>query len=126
MVLWAITEFALEAGIWSAGKVYNAGYWLIWGTPKTEAEKLIDEMLKQQVTIEQLHTDLQEVTTRLREIEVEEKKEVKIVEEIKESLDKDQHQDQENKEEQEIKDLDENPDAEVNPSETHDTSSCTT
>lgn len=120
MVLWTITEFALEAGIWSAGKVYNAGYWLIWGTPKTEAEKLIDEMLKQQKTIEQLHTDLQEVTTRLREIEVEEKKEVEIVEEIKETI-----VNKENKENP-VKDLDENPDAEVSPSETHDTSSCTT
>ena len=103
MVLWALTEFALEAGIWSVGKVYNAGYWMIWGTQKTDAEKLIDQMLKQQETIEQLHGDLQEVSTRLQEIEV-----------------------REEKIEDKITSLVEHPDVMASPSETHDTSSCTT
>ena len=40
---------------WSVKKIYGIGYWIVWGTPKTETEILIE---KQNETIQILHTDL--------------------------------------------------------------------
>jgi hypothetical protein len=66
MVLFTLVEFVAETGIWTVGKAYNLGYWMIWGTPKTEEEKLLEQ---QNELILQLHTDLQQVNHRLEELE---------------------------------------------------------
>lgn len=70
MVLTAIADITLEVGFWSVKKIYGIGYWLVWGTPKTETEILIE---KQNETIQTLHEDLIKINNRLQKIEEYEK-----------------------------------------------------
>lgn len=66
MVLMTIADVTLEVGIWGAKKIYGLSYWLVWGTPKTETEILLE---KQNERIQILHKDLTIINERLRRIE---------------------------------------------------------
>jgi len=68
MVLTTLADITLDVTIWSVKKVYGVGYWLIWGTPKTETEILLEQQSK---TIEMLHEDLVRINERLSRIEEE-------------------------------------------------------
>jgi len=68
MVLTTIADVTIDVSIWSAKKIYGLGYWLVWGTPKTETEILLE---KQNKTIELLHEDLVKINEILQKIESE-------------------------------------------------------
>lgn len=66
MVLFALAEFALEAGYWTVKGTYNIGYWLLYGKQKSETEVLLE---KQNAEIKTLHEDLVIITKRLEQLE---------------------------------------------------------
>lgn len=68
MVLFTLVEFALETGIWTIKSTYSVGYWLLYGTPKTETEKLLEV---QNEELKNLHEDLVVITKRLEQLESE-------------------------------------------------------
>jgi len=66
MVLFTLVEFAVETGIWTVKTTYNVGYWMLYGTPKTPTEKLLEKLCEENT---QLHNDLVVITRRLEQLE---------------------------------------------------------
>lgn len=62
-MLFAILEFALESGFWTAKKTYALGYWMMYGTPKSETEILLERQNKI------LKEELDKINSRLEKIE---------------------------------------------------------
>ena len=66
MVLLTLIDLSANIVIWSASHVYHAGYWMLYGTPKTETHILLEQ---QNETIKQLQQDLKEIKEMLIEKE---------------------------------------------------------
>lgn len=66
MFLLSAVDIILDVGMWSVKKIFYVGKWAIYGTSKTDMEILIE---KQNKMIENLHTDLENITKRLSNIE---------------------------------------------------------
>ena len=62
MVLTFIADIVLDVTYWTSKKVYNAGYWLVWGTPKSEVELLIQ---KQNETIQLLNENVLKLNQKI-------------------------------------------------------------
>lgn len=67
-MLGLLTEITLKSSIWTIGKVYDLGYWIIYGTPKTKTEKLIE---KQNNYIECLSQELKELKEFIHHVNLE-------------------------------------------------------
>lgn len=69
MVLLTLTELTLKLTYSITIGVYNSAYWLIYGTPKSEQDKLIEELQlfkqKQHNDITQLKKDIQLLTHQI-------------------------------------------------------------
>lgn len=64
MVLLTLIDLSANVLIWGATHVYHAGYWMLYGTPKTETQILLEE---QKETIKQLQQDLKEIKEKLND-----------------------------------------------------------
>ena len=66
MVLLTLIDLSANIVIWGASHIYHAGYWMLYGTPKTETQILLEQ---QNETIKQLQQDLKEIKEKLIEKE---------------------------------------------------------
>jgi plasmid maintenance system killer protein len=60
-----VADLTLNISFWSIKKIYNIGYWVLWGTPKSEVEILLE---KQSKKMEIMHQELINIHKRLNEI----------------------------------------------------------
>ena len=65
MVLTFIADVVLDVTFWTTKKVYNTGYWLIYGSPKLEMELLIE---KQNETIQLLNKNILKLNEKIDKI----------------------------------------------------------
>ena len=66
MFLLSTVDLIFDVGFWSLKKIYYLGNWAIYGNSKTDVELFIE---KQNKIIELLHSNLQNITKRLIDIE---------------------------------------------------------
>jgi hypothetical protein len=60
-----ISDITLNISFWGIKKLYNIGYWSVWGTPKNGVEILLE---KQNKKIEIMHQELVSIRKKLNEI----------------------------------------------------------
>ncbi len=67
MVLFTLVELTLDIGIWVAKKSIGMGYYLIWGTPETKEDKILQEMEKLMKENEQLILEVEHIRNAIQE-----------------------------------------------------------
>ena len=65
MVLTFIADVVLDVGYWSTKQIINVGYWVLWGTPRTKEEIMLEEQNK---TIKSLQEDISKMAKVINKI----------------------------------------------------------
>ena len=70
MVFFTLAEFFVEASIWTARKSFSLGYWLIYGTPKSKEQLLLEHIIdEQKEIISEERKNIQELRKSIDELE---------------------------------------------------------
>lgn len=67
MVLLTLIDLSASTVIWGMTHIYHAGYWMLYGTPKTETQILLE---KQNETLEKLQEEMKDL--KLFKLKIEE------------------------------------------------------